>query len=243
MDFDPLLDMNAIDGCTSDLAARTDRPQGYPFSKVTIYSVRPEIAKFMPYFAHASADDVPSMRKLDFKKAGKMFPEKVKEWKNDLSRAPEEFIVTASRFDATDEPRRKTTGCRKYLIEVECENQEDRWLTVQFRKAVKYHITEVMKLNIVPAIFRDTFTSDEVFSATGKMYKDETPVIPRVIVTLGNCKESLYQSLEKYGKEEFVDLPIHLRIPARNDIKEWPHFVITDGGTGWGGVVTFNVEY
>lgn len=117
--FDPVTDMNAIDGVIADLAARTKRPSGYPFSGITVYSVCPEIAAFMPDFEHVPASEVPSMRKLDFKKAGKVFGAKVQEMKNLLDEVPEEFIITASRFDPVDEPKRKTTGCRKYLVEVE----------------------------------------------------------------------------------------------------------------------------
>lgn len=218
MIFDPIADMNAIDGAIADLAARTDRPQGYPFSKITVYSVCPEIANFMPSFNHVGASEVPSMRKLDFKKAGKVFGSMVQEMKNDLSKVPEEFIITASRFDAADESTRKTTGCRKYMVQVECQDQEDRWLAIQFRKAIKQYVTEDLRLNIVPAIFKDTMNTHEEWLKTGKNYKEETPVIPRVTIILGNCSERLYQSLEKHGEAEFSDYPITLNIPSRSYI-------------------------
>lgn len=216
--FDPITDMNAIEGAISDLAALTNRPQGYPFSKITLYSVCPEMKAFMPHLEYIPAENVPSMRKLDFKKAGKVFGNKVQEMKNDLSQVPEEYIITASRFDLVDEPTRKTTGCRKYMVEVECHDQKDKWLVIQFRKAIKQYVTEDLALNIVPAIFRDTFTSNEEFIAIGKMYKDETGVISRVIITLGNCSEVLYEALEEFGHEEFAELPIRLRIPPRQYI-------------------------
>jgi hypothetical protein len=208
MEFVPEIDMNAIDGAIADLAARTDRPQGYPFSKVMVYSVCPEVAAFMPYLNYVSAANVPSMRKLDFKKAGKVFGSKVQEMKNDLSKAPDEYIITASRFDAIDEPTRKTTGCRKHMIEVECQDQEDKWLATQFRKAIKKYVTEDMAINIVPPIFGDKYP------------ELNESCVARVVVTLGNCSERLYQALEEHGKAEFAEYPIRLYIPSRQYICE-----------------------
>lgn len=206
VEFLPDIDMNAIDGAIADLAARTDRPQGYPFSKITVYSVCKEVAAFMPYLEYIPAADVPAMRKLDFKKAGKVYGSKVQEMKNDLSQVPEEFIITASRFDMVDEPTRKTTGCRKHMIEVECQDQEDKWLAIQFRKAIKKYITEDMEINIVPPVFGDKFP------------ELNEQCVPRVIVTLGNCSERLYQALEEYGLAAFSDYPIRLHIPSRQYI-------------------------
>lgn len=219
--FNPIADMNAIDGIIADLASKTDRPQGYPFSKVTVYSVCPEVAAFMPEFHHQSASNVPSMRKLDFKKAGKAFPDKVKEWKSDLSKAPEEFVITADRFNQIDEPTRKTTGCRKFLVEVENEDQEDRWLVVQFRKSIKKYITEDMAIHIVPPIFGDKYPELNI------------PCVTHVVVTLGNCSERLYQAITRidsmfeypydtmrrsYGEQEFAEYPIRLNVPSRQYI-------------------------
>lgn len=225
--FDPVTDMNAIDGAIADLAARNDRPQGYPFSKITLYSVCPQIAGFMPHLNYVSASEVPSMRRLDFKKAGRVFGNKVQEMKNDLSQVSEEYIITAQRFDSVDDLQKKTTGCRKYMIEVECNDQEDRWLAIQFRKAIKEYITETLAINIVPAIFTDTMTSDEEYKATGEMWKDTAPCVARVIVTLGNCSECLYQALEEYGVDEFAEYPIRLHIPSRQHICDnlGDHFV------------------
>lgn len=202
-DFDPRRDINAIDGAVSDLAARTNRPQGYPFSKIKVYSVHPEIAPFLSKLDYMPASDVDAMKKLDFKKAGKEFPDKVKEWKSDLSKVPAEFIITADRFGLVDEPTRKTTGCRKYMIEVECQDQEDKWLAIQFRKAIKKYITEDMEINIVPPIFGDKYP------------ELNKPCVARVFVTLGNCSERLYQALEEYGIAEFAEYPIRFNIPSR----------------------------
>lgn len=207
-DFDPISDMNAIDGVIADLASKTDRPQGYPFSKTTVYSVCPEIQHFMPHLNYIPASDVPSMKKLDFKKAGKVFGSKVQEMKNDLSSVPKEFIITATRFDAVDKPSRKTTGCKKYMVEVECQDQEDHWLVIQFRKAIKKYITEDMGINIVPPIFGDKYPEQNECCC------------PRVIITLGNCSERLYQALEEYGEAEFAEYPIRLHIPSRKYIYE-----------------------
>lgn len=228
MNFNPIIDMNAIDGVIADLAAYTKRPQGYPFSKITIYSVCPEIAVFMPHFNYISAAHVPSMRKLDFKKAGKIFGAKVQQMKTDLSQVPDEFIITASRFDAIDECTRKTTGCRKHLIEVECENQKDKWLVIQFRKAIKKYITEDMGINIVPPIFGDRYP------------ELNEPFIARVVVTLGNCSEKLYQALEEHGVDEFAAYPIRLRIPSRGYICDHPGNRYIDLGTE---KASFTVEH
>jgi hypothetical protein len=226
MEFDAVSDMNAIDGVIADLAARTNRPQGYPFSKVTVYSVCPEIEAFMPHFYHVPAIEVPSMRKLDFKKAGKVFGAKVQEMKNDLTSVPEEFIITASRFDPVDEPKRKTTGCRKYLIEVETDDCSERWSAILFRKALKKYVTEDMEINIVPPIFGDKYP------------EPNDPCVARVTITLGNCTEKLYQALEMFGHDEFADLPIRLRIPSRAYIAAHPeelgtHYVAHDGEKAW----------
>lgn len=219
MEFEPFESMSAIEGIIADLAAKTDRPQGYPFSKITVYSAHHEMAaRFMPEYSHASAEKAGQKPKLDFKKAGKAFPEKVKEWKSDLSKVPSEFLIHSTIFDKVDEMMRKTTGDGRFLVEVECDDMPDLWLVIQFRKAVKKYVTEDLALNIVPAIFRDTFTSDDEFQKTGKMYKDETTVVPRVIVTLGNCSERLYQALEQYGVKEFAELPIRINIPSRRYI-------------------------
>lgn len=142
--------------------------------------------------------------------------------KNDLSKVPEEYLIIANRFDMVNEPTRKTTGCRKHLIEVECKDQEKRWLAIQFRKAVKKYITEDLNINIVPPIFGDKYPD------LNESY------VPRVWVILGNCREDLYQALEKYGEEEFSQYPIRLRIPTRqwvyDNIDEYNHSV--DYGAG-----------
>lgn len=205
-EFIPEIDMNAIDGAIADLASRTHRPRGYPFSKITIYSVCPEVKIFMPYLNYVSAENVPAMRKLDFKKAGKVFGSKIQEMKNNLSEVPEEFIIMATRFDDIDELTRKTTGCRKHMIEVECEDQEDKWLVIQFRKAIKKYLTEDMGINIVPPVFGDKYP--ELNKAC----------VARVTVTLGNCSERLYQALEQYGIAEFAEYPIRFHVPSRHYI-------------------------
>lgn len=206
--FDAIKDMNSIDGVIADLASKTNRPQGYPFSKVTLYSVCPEIKDFMPDFIYVPAENVPSMRKLDFKKAGKIFGDKIKEMKNDLSSVPDEFIITASRFDAVDEPTKKTTGCRKYLIEIENKEQDDRWLAIQFRKAIKKYITEDMGVNILPAIFGDKYPD---FNES---------CVARVTITIGDCSERLYQALQVYGVKEFAEYPIRIKMLSRSYICE-----------------------
>jgi hypothetical protein len=136
MKFNPIVNMNKIDCVIAEFAAKTSRPQGYPFSGVTVSSVFPKVAALMPRFRHVPASQVPSMRKLDFKKAGKVFGSRVHQMKDRLDEVPEEFIITASRFDPVDEPRRKTTGCRKYLVEVETEDCPERWEAIRFRKSV-----------------------------------------------------------------------------------------------------------
>lgn len=196
-------DMNSIEGVLSDLAARTGRPQGYPFSKITLYSVAKGIERAFPEFVHKEASGLKEMRKLDFAKAGKVFGSKVQQMKNDLDNVPSEFIITAELFPPIDEPVRKTTGCRKYLIEVETEDCPEQWLAVQFRKEIKKYVTETLGLNIVPSVFGGS---------------TDTACIPRVIVTIGNCKESLYQALQKYGEYEFKEYPIRLKIPSREFI-------------------------
>lgn len=211
MSFYPVTDMNAIDGAIADLAARIDRPQGYPFSEIIVYSVCPEVEKFMPYVHYFPAENLPSMRKLDFKKAGKVFGNKVQEMKNDLSQVPDEYIITATRFEPVDEPMRKTTGCCKHLIEVECEDQEERWLVIEFRKAIKKYITEDLDIHIVPSIFGDKYPAPN------------RTAIARVFVDIIDCSEALYQALEKWGKMEFSNMPIRLRIPSRLQLYKGIH--------------------
>lgn len=200
-------DIFAIEGAVADLVAKTNRPRGYPLSKVTIYSVEPTIRHFMPYFNHLPASSLDSMKKLDFKKAGQMFPTKVKEWAKDLSLVPNEFITVAKLIPVTDESNRKTTSCRKYMVEVETDDQDERWLAIRFRKAIKEYVTETLNLHITHPIFGDKYPEP-----------NREDLCARVIVILGNCSERLYQSLEIHGKKEFGDLPIRLRIPDRQFI-------------------------
>jgi hypothetical protein len=203
--------MNAIDGVIAELASRTDRPQGYPFSRITVTSVCPEILPFLPHLNHIAASDLPQMRRLDFKKAGKAMGAEVKGAKERLARGdasgiPPEFIITAEQFDPVDEPTRKTTGCRKYLVEVECEDCPDRWEAICFRKAVKKYVTEELALNIVPPIFGDKYP------------EPNPPCVARVTCRIFDCKESLYQALEQWGTIEFADLPIRLSLPTRVEL-------------------------
>ena len=111
--IDAVKDMAAIEGARADLSSKTDKPSGYPFSNVTVYSTEPLMRKFMPEYDFREASSLESMRKLDFKKAGKYYGSKVQEMKNRLDEVPKEFIITADVFPQTDEFNRKTTGCRK----------------------------------------------------------------------------------------------------------------------------------
>lgn len=206
MNFDAVQDMNAIEGVIASLAAKTNRPQGYPFSKITIYSTQPEIADFMPEYEHLPARNLPFMRRLDFKKAGKVYGSKVQDMKNRLDEVPDEFLIIAERFNPVDELKQKTTGCRKYMVEVEHDDQENRWLAIQFKKTIKKFITEDLGLNITPSVFGDKYP------------EMNPPCIPRVGCKLFNCKEDLYQALEKYGYDEFAETPIRLVIPTRKEL-------------------------
>lgn len=208
MTFDPVKDMNAIDGVISYLASRTGRPQGYPFSKITIYSVNPDISKFMPEYEHKAASCLKEMRKLDFKKAGKIFGKETQKMKDNLDSVPEEYIIISDRFDVIDEPKRKATGCRQYMVEVETEDCPELWEAICFKKSVKEYVTENLMLNINPCVF-------------GDKYPDKNhEVIPRVWCHFIDGPESLYESLEIHGERVFSDTPIRLRLRTRKEIHD-----------------------
>lgn len=216
--FDPIADLNAIDGIISDLASRTGRPQGYPFSKVTVYAVPyAEIRPFIPrletdYVEVRPAKNLPCMKKLDFKKAGPLLKNRVQDAKNDLAEGidvcekyslPSDCLKIAERFDPVDEPLRKTTGCRKYLIECESADMDDLWLVIKFRKQIKKYVTEDLALNIVPPVFGS---------------ESREPTVPKVRITVKSVSERLYQALIKYGEKEFAKYPIRLKIPSRKEL-------------------------
>ena len=207
VNFDAPKVMNAIDGIISDLAAKNDKPQGYPFSKIIVYSMDDYIPFFMPQYEHRKAKDLPTMVKLDFKKAGKVFGEKVKEMQQNLSNVPPEFLTVAERFPQTDEITRKTTGCRKYLVEVETEDMSDLWQAICFKKAVRKYITEDLGMSITPPIFGDKYPE-----------KNPEVITPRVWVHFIDGLEEIYQALEEHGDAVFADTPIRLRLRSRKDI-------------------------
>lgn len=227
-------EMASIEGIISELASRTTRPSGYPFSKVSVYAVNYEEIKPFEKYINAYFLEIkpitglPYMKKLDFKKAGKVFGNAVQQMKDNLSEVPEEYLITAERFDVVDEQLRKTTGCRKYLIECEIDEVPELWEVILFRKEIKKYITETLNINIVPPIF-------------GDKYPEENPTYccPRVVVTLGSCKEYLYQALEEYGKQEFASYPIRVHIPTRIQIcgMDTKHSINYNGNT-----VAFNVR-
>jgi hypothetical protein len=205
--LDPVKDMNAIDGCIADLAAKSARPQGYPFSRISVYAVNNYIAAFMPEFEHKPASSLKSMRKLDFKKAGKVFGDAVKQMKDNLDSVPPEYIITSDKFDVVNETTRKTTACRKYMVEVETLDCEDQWLAICFKKAVRKYVTEDLALTITPCVFGDKYPE-----------LNPSVVVPRVRCVFVNGPETIYQALEKHGKEEFADQPIRLRLITRKEL-------------------------
>ena len=238
--FDPVKDTTAIEGCISELSARNNKPSGYPFSKITVYSVDSTmpIAGFFPKYTHLAGSNIDCMKKLDFKKAGKVFGDKIQEMKKDLSSVPAEYIIASDIFPIFDEKTRKTTGCKKYLIEVECEEQDEKWLVIQFRKALKKYITEDMNIPLAGAPFTDNYP------------KSNPKWVLFVYVKLGECSEKLYQALELYGKKEFAKYPIRLQMPTREyiynqvinlnnpDFFQYDHFMEVDNEK-----VYFDISY
>lgn len=219
--FEPLEALGALEGLISELASKTNRAQGYPFSEVIIYAVpynelRPWIQYLDCYnVTLKSTENLSSLRKFNFKVAGKILNQQVKEAKLDFDNGidvltkynlPSEAITTSDRFDVVDEPLRKTTGCRQYLVECKNDDCPDLWRTIQFRKEVKKYITEVMKVHLVPTVFGDKYP--EMNEAA----------CPRVMVELLDCSETLYRALEEYGYDEFAQHPIRLKIPTREQL-------------------------
>lgn len=198
--------MNAIEGVLSFLAAKREhRPQGYPFSKVTVYCVSQEDREFLSgvfkEYSFKSASQLESMVKLDFKKAGPVYGAKVKELAKDLSKVPEEFLKVSEKFPASD----NTTKCRMFFIETEDEDMDELWDVITFKKAVKKYLTEDLNLNIVHPVFGGS---------------TDVPYVTRVYITIVNCKEKLYQALEKYGEKVFLENPLVLRILPRHLLPE-----------------------
>lgn len=212
-------DMNAIEGVVSELASRDDYPQGYPFKRVTVWATRGAVSHFDCYDIVADelrflpASQAKDMKVLDFRKAGKDRPDMVKHWKDNFDEIPAEYLITHTQFPQTDEPTRKTTSCRRYLVEVERDDMPERWAVIQFRKAIKKYITEDLELNIMPCVFGDKYPAEN------------PPVVSKVLVDLLDCSEFLYQALEEYGYEEFSHYPIRLKIPTRKEL--W-HIDYTD---------------
>lgn len=236
MIFDPEKDMAAIEGVVSELAALSDRPKGYPFSKIHLYSACPEMRKYYEFLEldnleYHEAIELSQMKKLNFKLVGKLFGDKVPRIKKSLENGediltkfslPSEALIISDRIPEAKEKTRRTTGCRKYLIEIESEECAEHWVAIQFRKMIKKYVTENLRINIVPLVFGDKYPEcNEV-------------CVPRVWCDLINCSESLYQALEIYGKQEFSYFPIRLNIPTRKQIYDGLDLsgsVIIDGVT------------
>lgn len=206
---------SAIEGAISQLSAkRTHRPRGYPFSKIRVFYIDetevPFLKAVFPHVEFKPASNLESMVRLDFKKAGPVYKNNVKEIAKDLSKVPKEFLKVAEFFPEG----LATTKCRKFLVEVEDEDMPELWDVICFKKAVKKYLTEDLGYNIVHPVFG---------GPEGK------PLTYRVFLTLVNCKESLYQALEQYGKKIFIESgPFILNIPPRNllpKLSESDHFI------------------
>ena len=218
--FKALESLDSIDGILSELSSLTNRPQGYPFSKITIYSTNNELHKLIKYLPLntevKSASELTFMsKKLDFRKAGKILGKDTNKVKDlleagaDISsyNLPDDCIISATIFPIIKENNRRTTSCRKFLICVENDDCEDLWNVIQFRKSVKEYVTEILGLNINPVVFGDKYPKDN---------PDE--ITTGLTIKLLNCKESLYQALQKHGYREFAQLPIRLNIPSRAEL-------------------------
>jgi len=212
--------LDSIDGILSELSSLSDRPQGYPFSKIIIYSTNLQLQKLLPYLPfNTSVKDAAELtfmqKKLDFRKAGKILGSKTNQVKEMLARGediseynlPEDCIIASTKFPIIKEQKRRTTGCCQFLICVEDEECPELWEVIKFRRAVKKYITEDLNLHIVPPIFGDKYPE-----------KNNDNLITRVNVRVLNCAESLYQALETYGKMEFASLPIRLTLPSRGEL-------------------------
>lgn len=197
-------DMGAIEGVISNLSAkRTHRPQGYPFSKVTVYCISDSDAKNLSIvfqdFTFKPAATLDSMVKLDFKKAGPVYGKKVKELAKDLSQVPKEYLTISTLFPVSD----NTTKCRRFYVEVEDEDIGDLWTVIKLKKSVKKFLTEELKLNIVPTVLGGP---------------EDQPLTYRTILTLVDCKERIYEPLKEYGPKVFLQNPLILRVPDRHQL-------------------------
>lgn len=189
----------------------------------------------------SSASQVKITRTLDFKKAGPIVKDKVNEVKKLLQtyafkindNGDYEFdngiILPVDCVNCKTELISKNskiigTANGLYLIEVDDSENEDHWRAISFKKMIKKYLTEDLGLNITNTIFggpgdmlplekgEKAYQHDKKYAPRNSQAYD---LVARINLTIVNCKESLYQSLEQYGKQEFNDVPINLFLRGR----------------------------
>jgi hypothetical protein len=221
----------SVEGIISQISAESKRPRGYPYRKITVYLVGKYkmLSKLEnPHTAYEEkpADLLEDMLTLNFKIAGKIFGKNVQKakelittaertedgWKLLGVRLPTEAIVPRETIPVANEINRKTTPCRRALIETDGGDEEDHWLTLQFSKTVKKYITEDLRWNYLPEIFKAPRCFDEFGEEQDTLY---------VTVTFVDGSETLYQSLQLYGA--FKGLPITLKLPDRETMLSLKH--------------------
>lgn len=189
----------------------------------------------------AASAEVKITRTLDFKKAGPIVKDKVNDVKKLLQTngfkinerkeyefengvvLPEDCVNCKTEL-LSKNPKVIATTNGLYLIEVDDSDNEEHWLAVSFKKMIKKYLTEDLGLSITHPIFGgpgDMLPLDKGETAREHELKhmernmQAYDYVCRVNLTIVNCTEALYQSLEKYGKQEFNDVPINLKIKPR----------------------------
>ena len=180
-----------------------------------------------------SAEQLEDMKSLDFKKAGPIIKDKVNEVKILLKKKnykieengdyifdngcvlPKDCITIKSIIPSVKNSKEKiVTGNGLYLIEVNGSDSSEHWLAISFKKSIKEYLTENLKLNITHSIFGgpgNPLCFAEERDAEAYDY------VARVHLTVVKCSEKLYQSLEKYGDNEFCKNPINLKLFSREE--------------------------
>lgn len=228
--------LREIEGTLSDLASVAEnRPKGYPFSKVLIKTKKANIFRDA---LEINSEDVKWIisepdkvsATLNFKLAGKILKSAIPQAKAAVARGsfqrtlqgwsidgihnnlPLECITISDRFPVISEISRQTCKSGKAIVEVSRSDASDLWLVIQFRRAVKAYLTEILGLNLLAEVFREKTT-----------FYDNTEtrpaVTPRVFINLVDCSEELYQALEVYGRSQFQERsPLILKLPERSAI-------------------------
>ena len=217
----------SVRGVLGDLLAKRGKPGGYPVDKITLYALDTQLAQSIADIGFddlnysqievREAEALDGLLTLNYKVAGKLLGGEVKRlkdmkpqrtpsgWSVDGIELPEDAYIMRKEIPEGYDRAHKN----RIAIELcEGEGDEEHWIAVQFAKEVKKHITETLKWDYLPEVFKAPRMHDEAGSTQDTL---------RVYVEIADCKERLYQALQKYPP--FKGLPIFLKIPPRHKLR------------------------